>query len=135
MPTQQTLAARIEWFFKHLLREREQAVGIPRFFFGEVGGVSRGSAEILMHEFEAKIEGVQEDVTDVLMNQLYLPAIYAEFGDIDRSNVPKMVWRPAITGEFRQKVISAIEILRNESIPEEEKMKILEYLKDVVGVE
>ena len=135
MPTQQTLAARIEWFFKHLLREREQAIGIPRFFFGEVGGVSRGAAELLLQEFDAKISGIQESLRKTLMTQLYLPTLAAEFGDLEPEDIPKMVWRPSITGELRQKVISAIEILRNESVPEEEKEKALAYLKELLGVE
>jgi hypothetical protein len=135
MPLQHSLAARIEWFFKHLLREREQAIGIPRLFFGEVGGVSRGAAELLLLEFEAKINSVQKDLTEVLMNQLFIPHIVTVFGEVDKKDIPQMVWKPVITGELRQKVISAIEILRNESISEEEKAKIVDYLKDVIGVE
>jgi hypothetical protein len=135
MPLQQTLAARIEWFFKHLLREREQAIGIPRLFFGEVGGVSRGAAELLLLEFEAKIGSIQNDLTEVLMNQLFIPHIITVFGQVSREDIPQMVWKPVMTGELRQKVISAIEILRNENISEEEKAKVLEYLKDVIGVE
>ena len=53
--------SRMEWFFRHLLREREQSLGIPRIFFGEVSGVSRTMGEILIQELERRIDDIRAD--------------------------------------------------------------------------
>lgn len=133
MPQQPGIIPRMEWFFKHLLREREQAIGIPRIFFGEIGGVSRTVGEFLLDELEYKIENIRQSLTDALYMQVIKPYIYSKYGYVPDEEIPQMRWNPVIKAENRQKILALLELLRNEAISDEDKELAKQRLYELIG--
>jgi len=135
MNIQAGVIPRLEWFMRHLLREREQALGIPRLFFGEIGGVSRTVGELLLQELENKLLKIQQSISATFYHQVIAPTLIAEHGALKSSDMPRLEWNKPITGETRQRMLSLLDLLEKEALDEEERQRVIKEILETSGVE
>lgn len=83
------------WWLDYLLLRRYQSLGIPPILMGKTDkGGSRGTAEVLLHDFIAKLQALQEFIADPIETYIFKPLIIQKFGK-DTANV-KIIWKPII---------------------------------------
>ncbi|MEM4305885.1 MAG: hypothetical protein QXD61_07910 [Candidatus Caldarchaeum sp.] len=127
--------SRVEWFFRHLLREREQALGVARLFFGEVGGVSRSVGEFLLAEAENKIETIRQTLEEAIMEQIIKPCVAARFPDMSHEDIPELKWSPAIPATLRDKILTLVDLSQSQGIDDELRQKVIQTLRNVIDAE
>lgn len=124
--------SRIEWFFRHLLREREQAIGVSRLFFGEVGGVSRSVGEFLLAEAQSKIENIRQTLEDSIVEQIIKPCVAIKFPDANDEDIPRLKWSPAIPAQLRDKILTLVDLSQNQTVDEDLRRRIIQTLEDTI---
>lgn len=124
--------SRVEWFFRHLLREREQALGVARLFFGEIGGVSRSVGEFLLAEAENKIETIRQTLEEAIIEQIIKPCVAIRFPDATDNDIPKLKWAPAIPATLRDKILTLVDLSQNKNIDEELRQRVIQTLRDAI---
>ncbi len=89
---------RVDWWLEHLLKMRRSALGVPPHLLGIPQDVSKSAADVMLAEFISRLEVYREQVSDMVINQMFVPLIKARWGEdiIKKYGEPKVVWEPII---------------------------------------
>jgi hypothetical protein len=84
----------VDWWIKYLLLRRYQALGVPPIMMGMTERGSKGTAEVLLHDFVTRLQVLQEFISDPVEEYIFKPLIKAEFGkDVENAEI---IWKPII---------------------------------------
>jgi len=92
----QTIASdlNLDWWINYLLLRRYQALGVPPLLMGKADKGSKGTAEVVLHDFVSRLQVLQEFIADPIEEYIFKPLIKEKFGD-STENV-EIIWRPII---------------------------------------
>jgi len=98
---------KVDWWQKYLLERRMMALGVPPVFLGQTEGVNKAISEVMLSDFISRIQAVQNHIADLLVNQLFVPLITANFGEetIDEYKEPKMIWKPIVEEDRNERLM------------------------------
>ncbi len=89
---------KVDWWLQYLQRRRWVALGVPPVALGiqEPGG--RMIGEVMFQEFITRIQKIQTQFGNIMIEQLFVPLIAAKFGDkiLKKDGKPTVVFKPIV---------------------------------------
>ncbi len=89
---------KVDWWLQYLQRRRWVALGVPPVALGiqEPGG--RMIGEVMFQEFITRIQKIQTQFGNIIIEQLFVPLIAARFGEkvLEESGKPTVVFKPIV---------------------------------------
>jgi hypothetical protein len=108
----QTIASdlNLDWWLNYLLLRRYQSLGVPPILMGKADKGSKGGAEVILHDFIAKLQVLQEFIADSIEEFIFRPIITEEFGeDVENANI---IWKPIIEEDKNMRSQRLIQLLQ-----------------------
>ncbi len=100
----------LDWWLKYLLLRRYQSLGVPPIFMGLTERGSKGTAEVLLHDFVTRLQVLQEFISDPIEEYIFKPLIKAKFGeDVENAEI---VWKPIIEEDKNMRSQRLIQMLQ-----------------------
>ena len=100
----------LEWWLNYLLLRRYQSLGVPPILMGQTLGGARGVAEVLLHDFVARLQVLQEFVADPIEQYIFKPLIARKFGkDVENAQI---VWKPIVEEDANMRSQRLIQMLQ-----------------------
>jgi len=100
----------LTWWLDFLLLRRYQSLGVPPILMGYVKAGARGIAEVVLHDFVARLQVLQEFIADPIEEYIFKPLIKARFGD-DVENA-EIIWKPIIEEDKNMRSQRLIQMLQ-----------------------
>lgn len=105
---------KLDWWMNYLLLRRYQALGVPPMLMGKADKGSKGTAEVLLHDFVARLQVLQEFIADPIEEFILQPLAESKFGkDIGR---PEIIWKPIIEEDKNMRSQRLIQMLQSGAI-------------------
>jgi hypothetical protein len=108
----QTIASdlNLDWWLNYLLLRRYQSLGVPPILMGKADKGSKGGAEVILHDFIAKLQVLQEFIADSIEEFIFRPLITEEFGeDVENASI---IWKPIIEEDKNMRSQRLIQLLQ-----------------------
>lgn len=100
----------LDWWLKYLLLRRYQSLGVPPIFMGLTERGSKGTAEVLLHDFVTRLQVLQEFISDPIEEYIFKPLLKDRFGeDVENADI---VWRPIIEEDKNMRSQRLIQMLQ-----------------------
>jgi hypothetical protein len=105
---------RIDWWLDYLLLRRYQALSVPPILMGYVKYGARGIGEVVLHDFMARLQILQEFISDPIEDYIFGPLIRAKFGeDVENAEI---VWKPIIEEDKNMRSQRLIQMLQTGAV-------------------
>ncbi len=90
------MSLKVDWWLNYLQRRRWVALGVPPVALGiqEPGG--RMIGEVMFQEFITRIQKMQNQFGNEIIERLFVPLVAARFGKKAVENKPHVVFRPVV---------------------------------------
>ena len=99
---------KVDWWQKYLLDRRMLALGVPPLFLGVTQGIGRATGEVMLSDFVARIQSLQNHISAMVVNRLFVPLIISNFGEetIDQYGEPQLIWKPIIEEDRNKRLLN-----------------------------
>ena len=99
---------KVDWWQKYLLDRRMLALGVPPLFMGVTSGIGRATGEVMLSDFVARVQSLQNHLSAMMVDRVFVPLIEANFGKetLEKYGEPTIVWKPIIEEDRNKRLLN-----------------------------
>src|SRR5437660_10984220 len=99
---------KVDWWQRYLLERRMLALGIPPIFMGVTAGIGRATREVMLSDFITRVQSLQNHISSMIIDRLYVPLIVANFGEetLKKYGKPSIIWKPIVEEDRNKRLLN-----------------------------